>query len=146
MSLKASALLKKSVCLKKGCPGGYSLEYFCPFFLLCLPEVLSSLCDVILWRMLGKISLQQLHQSNSPGLHLLQGRGGDCGKALWHSSVRAHKGRKWGLSHANWLKTEPKKHFLFVPGLFNDISTSTNTRTQLLFLEGILSSPKFETS
>ena len=65
MSLKASAWLKKSVCLKKGCPGGYSLEYFCPFFLLCLPEVLSSLCDVILWRMLGKISLQQLHQNKS---------------------------------------------------------------------------------
>ena len=68
---------------------------------------------------------------------------------LWESTLAlfsAGTRRKWGLSHANWLKTEPKKHFLFVPGLFNDISTSTNTRTQLLFLEGILSSPKFETS
>ena len=32
--------------------------------------------------------------------------------------------RKWDLSPANWLKTEPNKHFLFVPGLFNVVSTS----------------------
>ena len=73
---------------------------------------------------MGKITLQQLHQNNSHGLHLLQGRDW----WLWEGALALFSAgteeRKWDLSPANWLKTEPKKHFLFVPGLFNVVSTS----------------------
>ena len=140
---------EESVCLKEGCLEGYSLECFCPFFLLCVPKDPPSLwwCYHMVdagKKMSAAAASKQQQWSVTPHV----GEGVTTTGMCYSSLGCRHTKKENGVCSMQTGQGLNQRNTVCLSLVVSTSSTPLypNTRPQLLLFEGIASSPKFGTN